>query len=77
MTIAYVTKDCPRRCNTGLLTPAENAIRHAIHTVEQLGADQILTNAVTLLIEAQKMTAAYIDLALAGPPNDNPGTPAA
>ena len=77
MTIAYVTRNTPRRCNTGRLWPAEDAARDAIHTVEQLGADPILTNAVTLLIEAQKMTAAYIDLALAGPPNDNPGTPAA
>lgn len=70
MTIVYVTKNTPRRCNTGLLTPAENAIRHAIHTVEQLGADPILTNAVMLLIEAQKLTAAYVDMALAGPPEE-------
>ena len=57
------------------LTPAENAIRHAIHTVAQLGSDQILTNAVMLLIEAQKDVAAYVDMALAGPP-EGEGQPA-
>lgn len=51
----------PRRNRIDLNTPAELAIRNAIHEVEKLPADERLTKVVINLIEAKKLVADYID----------------
>jgi hypothetical protein len=56
----------PRRNRTDLYTPAEAAIFDSIDTVESLGADTRLTDAVTLLGSAMDLVADYIDEQIAG-----------
>ena len=56
----------PRRNRTDLYSPAEAAVFDAIDTVEGLGADTRLTDAVTLLGSALDLVADYIDEQIAG-----------
>jgi hypothetical protein len=51
----------PRRVRTDLMTPAELAILAAIHAVEEVGADPLLTEAVVLLGQAKDKVADYVD----------------
>jgi hypothetical protein len=53
--------EIPRRINTELFTPAETAIHQAIQAVEQLEAHPLLTDAVTLLTQAQSKVADHVD----------------
>ena len=53
--------DIPRRTDLSRMTPAELAIRQAMLTVEEGGADVRLTDAVVLLGEAREAVADYID----------------
>lgn len=53
--------EIPRRNRLDQNVPAEKAIRDAIHAVEDLGADERLTFAVTLLGEALNSVADYVD----------------
>lgn len=53
--------DIPRRCQIELHTPAEAAIRAAILAVEEMPADPLLTDAVSLLSDAQGKVADYVD----------------
>ncbi len=54
-------EDLPRRIFVDRMTPAETAIRSAIHTVEELPADIRLTKAVVLLDRARELVADYVD----------------
>ncbi len=54
-------KDFPRRQRIDRATPAEAAIRSAIHEVEKMGADVRLTDAVVLLAAALDSAADYTD----------------
>jgi len=54
-------KDVPRRNRIDLNTPAELAIRQAIHIVEEVGTHPLLTEAVILLGQAREKVADYID----------------
>jgi hypothetical protein len=49
------------------MTPAELAIRDAIHTIESAGAHPLLTEAVNLLVLAQDRVADFVELDLAAP----------
>ena len=51
----------PRRNRIALMTPAEKAIRDAVHAVEAAGADERLTDAVNLLIAAGDSVADWIE----------------
>jgi len=51
----------PRRCYVDKLTPAELAVRAAIHKVESVGADPLLTDVVVLLNEAAAKLADFVD----------------
>jgi hypothetical protein len=51
----------PRRADVTLNAPAEIAIRAAIYTVELLGADPLLTEAVVLLGQAKDKVSDYLD----------------
>lgn len=53
--------DIPRRARIDLYVPAETAIREAMLAVEAMGADVLLTKAVTLLDEARTAVADYVD----------------
>lgn len=50
-----------RRCDILRHTPAEKAITDAMATVEALGADERLTNAVVLLVAARENIANFVD----------------
>ena len=51
----------PRRCYVNKMIPAELAIRNAVLTVEELGADQLLTDAVNLLSHAKDKVSDWYD----------------
>ncbi|MBB5351360.1 N-acetylmuramoyl-L-alanine amidase [Haloferula luteola] len=51
----------PRRNDMLRWTPAEKAIHAALDAVEEVGADPLLTEAVTLLSNAQNKVADYVD----------------
>lgn len=51
----------PRRIRIDLLSPAETAIRNAMLAVEDMAADPLLTEAVTLLGQAREKVADYVD----------------
>ena len=53
--------DFPRRSRIDLLTPAEKAIYDAMQEVEEMAADERLTDAVCLLQDAQNKVADYVD----------------
>ncbi len=53
--------DLPRRVYVEKLTPAELAIRTAIIAVEELPADERLTDAVVLLSRAKDKVGDYVD----------------
>lgn len=53
----------PRRARLELMTQAELAIRDAIRAVEEMPADEGLTEAVTLLMRAQSAVADFVDRA--------------
>jgi hypothetical protein len=59
--VAEKLQIAPRRCHLELMTPAELAIRNAIHEVEKLGADQFLTDIVFALSDAALNLSDYID----------------
>lgn len=50
-----------RRVNLNRMEPSELAIRNAITAVEELGADERLSQAVVLLGEAKELVGDYID----------------
>lgn len=57
--------DWPRRSSVPHMTPAELAIRdavHAVHAVEAAGAHLLLTEAVNLLVQAQGKVADFVEL---------------
>lgn len=54
--------DLPRRIYVEKMTPAELAIRAAVHEVEKAGAHPLLTQAVMLLGEAKERVADYVDM---------------
>lgn len=54
-------EDFPRRNRIDLNKPAELAIRKAMEEVENLGADEKLTDAVVKLDEAFNLVADFID----------------
>ena len=58
-------KTISRRIHIERLTPAERAIRDAMITVEEAGADPLLTDAVNLLQQARDKVADYVDRELA------------
>lgn len=51
----------PRAYDSQRWSKEEHAIQNAIDTVEQMGADPILTDAVCLLLDARKTVARYVD----------------
>jgi len=51
----------PRRCQVDKMSVPELEIRNVILSVEELGADPLLTDAVILLGQAQNKVANYID----------------
>ena len=51
----------PRRCRVDLLSKGEKAIYDAVQTVEGVGADPLLTDAVILLQQARDKVADYVD----------------
>lgn len=51
----------PRRACIYLLAPAEKSVWDAVQTVEKLGADVRLTEAVVLLQQAREKLADYFD----------------
>lgn len=51
----------PRRIQVEKMTPAELAIRSALHAVEDLPPDPRLTEAGILLISAQEYVADFVD----------------
>lgn len=51
----------PRRASVPHMTAGELAIRAAVHIVETVGCDVLLTDAVILLGQAQTKVAEYID----------------
>lgn len=51
----------PRRIRLDLNTPAELAIRNAMHEVEKAGADLKLTEAIVLLDKARALVADYVE----------------
>lgn len=55
--------DVPRRSRIDLMTPAELSIREAVQKVEEVGAHQLLTEAVVLLEQAKNKVADFVDLA--------------
>lgn len=57
----------PRRSRIDLHTPAEAAIRAAVHAVEAAGAHPLLTDAVNLLSEAGNKVADFVELDLDRP----------
>jgi len=59
-----MSSDFPRRHRVDLLTPAELQIRDAVFTVEDMGADPLLTEAVVLLQQARDKVADYVDRGL-------------
>lgn len=54
--------DWPRRQSVPHMTPAELAIRDAVHAVEAAGAHLLLTEAVILLTQAQSKVADFVEL---------------
>lgn len=52
----------PRRNRVDLATPAEAAIRKAMHEVEIAGCDILLTDAVILLDQAREKVADFVEL---------------
>jgi hypothetical protein len=52
----------PRRSRIDCHTPAEAAIRAAIQAVEEVGAHELLTDAVDLLAKAQDKVADFVEL---------------
>lgn len=53
--------DMPRRINLTLLVPAELAIQKAVDEVENMPADEKLTEAVILLGQARDKVADFVD----------------
>lgn len=53
--------DLPRRGCTHLLTPQEEAIRDCVESIETMGADARLTDAINLLHAAREKVADYVD----------------
>jgi hypothetical protein len=53
--------DFPRRNQIDQMTPAEWAITKAMYAVEEMAADERLTKAVGLLMEARDLVADYVD----------------
>lgn len=53
--------ELPRRCYVDKMEPAELTIMKAIDIVEAMGADERLTDAVTLLGEAKDKVSDFID----------------
>ena len=53
--------DIPRRCRLDKNTPAEIAIRKAVHEVELVGAAPDLTDVVIALDKAREKLADYVD----------------
>lgn len=53
--------DVPRRSNFNQMSPAERAIFDAMQEVEEVGADERLTDAVIMLQHARDKVADYID----------------
>lgn len=51
----------PRRARLDLCEPAELAIVEAVGKIEELGADEKLTNAINLLHQARELVADYVD----------------
>lgn len=51
----------PRRCYVEKLTPAEKTIREAMLAVEDLPADEKLTEAATLLGQALELVGDWVD----------------
>jgi len=51
----------PRHASVPHWTPAEKAISDAVHVVESVGGDVLLTDAVILLADAQRKVAEYVD----------------
>ncbi len=54
--------DVPRRIDVNRMSPGELAIRNAMIAVEQMGAHELLTDAILLLADAQFKVADYVDL---------------
>ena len=54
--------DFPRRNCTDLYTPAETAIAAAITAVEHAGCHLLLTDAITLLLQAKDLVADHAEL---------------
>ena len=61
--------DIPRRAYVQKQVPAERAIQAAIDAVESLGADVLLTEAVTLLGRAKDKVGDFIDSVSSAPPS--------
>jgi hypothetical protein len=59
-----MSNDIPRRNRIDLCTPAENAIRDAVHVVEAAGCDVRLTGAINKLHEARELVADFVDATL-------------
>jgi hypothetical protein len=57
----YEIMNQPRRNNLQLMTPIEHTIFDIMQDVEKLGADILLTQAITKLHEARELVADYID----------------
>lgn len=53
--------EVPRRARMDLYVPAEKAIHDAMQEVEGMAADELLTEAVDLLQQAQNKVADYVD----------------
>lgn len=53
--------EIPRRCFVDKHVPAEKAIHEAIGAVEVMGADPLLTEAVTLLSQAKDKVSDFVD----------------
>jgi hypothetical protein len=50
-----------RRNRLDLNSPVELSIRAAMHAVEQIGAEPLLTEALNLLIRAREMVSDYVE----------------
>ena len=61
-TIQVLGGEWPRRASVPHLTPAELAIRAAVHAIEDAGAHPLLTEAGNLLLQAQGLVADFVEL---------------
>lgn len=57
----YGELQVPRRACLESMTPAERAIYDAMQSVEHLGGDPLLTDAVTKLSDAQALVADWLE----------------